>query len=66
MQVEKSNFGKSSLTCMAKPKFGKFSLVGEDDRLIDNVDPPDSVNRLGILKIGTNFFLCSCNGRKLT
>ena len=41
---------------MAKPKFGKFSHVGEDDRLIHLITfTRDSVNHLGILKIGTNF-----------
>ena len=51
---------------MAKPKFGKYSLVGEDDRLIDNAKlTRDSVNHLGILKIGTNFFLACVTGVSL-
>ena len=35
---ERSNFETAVLACMVKPKFGPFSHVGGDDRLIDKVN----------------------------
>ena len=36
---ESSNFETAVLACMIKQKFGPFSHVGGDDRLIDKVNP---------------------------
>ena len=35
---ERSSFETGVLVCMVKPKFGPFSRVGGDDRLIDKVN----------------------------